>query len=56
MIEIARTIDTLRDQLNKAIQLAIADLTAVWKRPATQNNPSIANTCGRNRSRCGSMT
>ena len=28
MIEIARTIDTLRDQLNKAIQLAIADLTA----------------------------
>ena len=28
MIEIARTIDTLRDQLNKAIQLAIADLAA----------------------------
>ena len=28
MIEIARTIETLRDQLNKAIQLAIADLTA----------------------------
>jgi len=28
MIEIARTIETLRDQLNKAIQLAIADLAA----------------------------
>jgi capsular exopolysaccharide synthesis family protein len=28
MIEIARTIETLRDQLNKATQLAIADLTA----------------------------
>lgn len=28
MIEIARTITTLRDQLDKAIQLAIADLTA----------------------------
>ena len=26
MIEIARTIETLRDQLDKAIQLAIADL------------------------------
>jgi len=28
MIEIGRTIETLRDQLDKAIQLAIADLTA----------------------------
>ncbi len=28
MIEIARTIETLRDQLNKAVQLAIADLNA----------------------------
>jgi capsular exopolysaccharide synthesis family protein len=28
MIETARTIETLRDQLNKAIQLAIADLSA----------------------------
>ena len=28
MIEIGRTIETLRDQLNKAVQLAIADLTA----------------------------
>jgi capsular exopolysaccharide synthesis family protein len=28
MIEVARTIDTLRDQINKAVALAIADLTA----------------------------